>query len=523
MLAAPVALTDHAGHWNCTVVPSNNPGFTLTAKHPDFADTQMVSASPWADKESKRKTADAWAGTLLTVMGDSVGLKGHVTDEAGMPITGAKIEHAPSSDDARITRTDTNGDFVLRKLKAEDFSFAVSAERYAPEYRVVNLREAQQPVNIALKPGATLRLKLVDQTGAAVSGAQVILEQWGENRWALSWRPKSDADGEIEWHSAPPKEQLEFCARKDGWCYTRDVHVTADGSEHTITMLPALTLSGLATDADTGLPLAHFKVIPGYGTGDGEQVWERLNAREGSDGHFEMLFEESRQPWQLRVEAAGYEPFVAEPILPNYTGTFQVAMKPVSESDSVRGVVLLPDGRPAAGAQLALLSLDYGVTLEAAKFSDRGAGSLTNSDSSGAFAFPANRRAHSVAAVSSAGFVKLRVKSTVEPVTLRLQPWGRIEGSLSQSARARPLQDITVLDNAALNHRGAVALDPNTFRANPDSEGRFTIEHVPPGSFQVGINRQMGTPWTCLTDVQVQPGETAQVMLGGSGRTVVAN
>src|SRR5262249_43130719 len=161
--------------------------------------------------------------------------------------------------------------------------------------------------------------------------------------------------------------------------------------------------------------------------GRGEQVWERLDTRPGDNGWFTLVFSESKQPWRFRIEADGFQPFVSNELSPGLSGVYEVALKRANPAQAIRGVVLLPNGAPAAGVSVALLTLDYNVMLRKAKFDANGIDILTNTDVSGNFAFQPNPRAHSVAAVAEAGFVKLRVKSAAEPVTLRLQPWGRVE------------------------------------------------------------------------------------------------
>jgi len=523
MQDAPVAISDGKGHWSCCVIPDKNPGFSLKAKHPQFADTAIASSYPGSAEDEKNREAiqQLWAGRLLTMLGQALEVKGRVTDKAGQPIAGARVDHMPSSDAALLFRTDANGEFRIPKLKSGQFGFAVSSEGFAPEYREVEVQAGLEAIQISLKPGALLRLRVVDEAGREIPGATVGMEQWGEHRGALKWSAQSGADGRIEWRSAPRGEELELFARKEGWCYTRDVHATADSQEHTITMKPALTLIGHVTDADTGAPVESFKVIPGFGEGRGEQVWYRGDTRLGTNGQFKLVFGESRQPWQLLVEAEGYQPMVAGPIPPDYSGLYEVVLKRADPSAGMRGVVLLPNGAPAAGASVALLTLDYNVSLRPGRFRDEGFGNLTNTDGAGKFAFSANPRAHSVAAVSTAGFAKMRVKNPATPVTLRLEWWGRIEGTVADATRALPIEGLVLEDDTAWNYHGAVVPDINAFQEKADESGHFVFKQVPPGSFSLYINRQMGTPLSCRTEVEVRPGETSQVTIGGIGRTVI--
>jgi RNA polymerase sigma factor (sigma-70 family) len=522
MFEAPVATSDSEGHWLCAVIPQENPGFSLKAKHPDFAPTPIASSNSWSRVEQKDQETlqQLWAGTLVAKLGPALEIRGRVTDEKGEPLVAARVDHNPASSDALHIKTDTNGGFVIPKLKSGKYGLAVSAEGFAPEYREVDVQPGLEPLPIVLKPGAVLRLRLQDEAGTAVRGATVILEQWGQQRQALNWSAQTDDDGRIEWTSAPRDERLELCARGDGWCYTRGVIVTADGEEHTITMKPALTLDGYVTDAVTGDAIGSFKVFPGYGEGRGEQVWERGDTRQGLHGNFTLVFGESQQPWQLRVEAEGYEPFTSGPVPPDYLGRYEVGLKRADAHSRIRGVVLLPNGSPAAGASVALLTLDYGATLRPGSFVEQGYGNLAKADAAGHFTFVANARAHSVAAVSAAGFIKKRVRNPAEPVTLKLERWGTIEGTVAESLRVRPMEWLALEDDTTWNYHGSVGLDINAFQAKPDANGHFVFKQAPAGWFSLYINRRMGTPMSWRTPVEVRPGETTSVRIGGAGRTV---
>ena len=523
MFESPVATTDDEGRWICSVIPSDNRGFTLTAKHPDFAPTQIESSDPNQNQpDSNRETLQQlWAGTLLTTMRHGLTLVGRVTDAADQPVVGARIEHNPASTQPLALQTDANGRFAVPKLTAGEFEFMVSAAGFAPEFRKVNLKEGMDPLEIKLQPGALLLLRVVDDQGLAVPDATIGLQALGEHHNVLQWSARSDSNGRIKWDSAPARDTLELYAHKDGWCYTRQIDVMADGQEHTINLQRVLKLSGNVVDAKTGAAVPTFSVFPGYGEGSGESVWFRGETQHGTNGAFTLEFKENRQPWRVQVEAEGYQPMISDPIPPYYTGTMGVSLQAANPAKAIRGLVLSPDGTPADGAQVAILSLDYSASLGQAKFRDNGTGILTNTDASGWFNFPPNPREHSVAAVNAAGFAKLRVQDPREPVTLQLQPWGRIEGTVAEKERSLPIESIVLMDDTAMNYHGALSLDINNFSAKPDSSGRFSFENVPGGCFTLYICRGMGIPFSCQTEVVVRPGETTVANIGGKGYTVV--
>src|SRR5205085_11897568 len=106
------------------------------------------------------------------------------------------------------------------------------------------------------------------------------------------------------------------------------------------------------------------------------------------------------------------------------------------------GVVLGIDGKPASGAQVALLSLDHNVRLQPTHTFEGNKRWLVRCNPQGEFQFPASRSAHSVAAVSRDGYEHVRVVNVSESVTLQLKPWGRVEGTVDPAAKAHPVETI---------------------------------------------------------------------------------
>ncbi len=326
-----VARTDAQGWWTCAAIPAANHGpFQLTARHPDFRPARIIYAPPRTSSEGEDSQAlqQLWEGKMVTRMEAGLTVKGRVLDEFGGPITDALVSHEPYSTEALSVSTDANGNFAFNGLEAGDFDFAVSAPGFSPQYRQVSVQETDEPVQVRLKPGALLRLRLVDSQGQPVAAAKVGLEQWGEHRQKLKWSSESDADGRITWTSAPVAEELELYAVKDGWCYSRELRFKADGNEHQVVMQRVLEIAGLVTDATTGRPISNVKAFPGYG--QGADAWQRIATRHGKDGGFVVRFEEQQNPWRVRVEAEGYTAFESEPLPPDFSGTLKITLRPAA-------------------------------------------------------------------------------------------------------------------------------------------------------------------------------------------------
>jgi len=350
----------------------------------------------------------------------------------------------------------------------------------------------------------------VDEHGIEVPDATVGLEQWGEYRQALEWEAKTDRDGRIEWLSAPAEGELELYGRKDGFAMTRDVKLTADGQEHILHLHHALDVYGRVFDGQTGYGIREFKVVPGYGYEyhDSEQHWFALETVAGTNGLFKLTFQDA-PPWRLRIMAPGYEDWISAALETNQRSAMLDI--PLKRSGWVEGIVLSPDRKPALGAQVALLSLDHNVRLLPRGVFVGDKRWLTTSDSQGGFRFPVNRSAHSIAVVSTEGYAHARVRDFGQMITLQLERWGRVSGTIDVAAKRYPVESIRLYDPAVDNFQGRVAL--GDYSAKLDGAGRFTFEKVPPGEFSVFINSLRGLSYHHQTPLTVTPGETTEVTI----------
>ncbi len=528
ILPAVVARSDQNGWWTCAVLDPNGNYFPgLLARHPDFAPTE-IAVFQWPGRTNtvhREQMELLWAGKLVTTMGRALTLTGRVLDEQGQPIAGAQVAHQPASLRPTETETSSDGSFAFRGLGAGDFDFIVTAPGFAQEYRKVNMSGAMPPVEVRLKPGGLLRLRFVDERGGHVPDAWVALTgPGGGYSPGTHWSGRSGPDGRIEWNSAPPDRVLDLCASMG--IMTRGIRLKADGQEHVIALKRPPLVTGRVVDADTGEPIAGVKAFPGYGMED--HCWERGDTWRSTNDTFRVRFTENKLPWRVRVEAEGYEAFVSEPLARDFSGSLDVALHRPDLSRAVRGIVVQADGQPAAGAEVALLTLEHGAWLGQARFAYREADDklIVNADADGQFVFgpdPATRTAHTIIAVSRDGFARVRVRQPIAPLTIRLQPWGRVEGTIDPSAHQRPVDSLEMEDRTAYSYQGSLRLDVATaFRLRPVEGDRFTFEFVPPETFCIHLSAGSGVPYPQHhhTWVTIPAGETAKVVIAETGYRV---
>lgn len=511
-----VTRADERGRWRIGFVPDQHRGFQLEATHSEFPNTLIAGVQPdeFGATAERDEVKQLWAETLRTRLQPGFTLAGSVHDEHGAAIANARIQERS---DTEVFPTDGAGQFRVRKLPPGKWSFVVTAEGFAPIRTNAMIGAIGEPLVITLQTGGVLRVRVVDELGTEVPGITIGLEEWGEGHDDFGWKGTTDRNGRVEWRSAPRGEPFDLYATGENYCHTRRGRVQADGSEHLLHVRQQLVVHGRVVNAETGRGIRDFKVVPASDEGEGQ--WDLGNTVRGTNGVFKLTFTEAEAPWVLRVSADEYEDWISAPITNRESAVLDIALKKSRLEESVRGIVELPDGTPAAGAIVGLLTFDNDFTLRK-KTLEGNKRWLKTTGPGGEFAFTANRLAHSVAAVGEAGFVVARVPDPREPVTLRLQPWGRIEGEVAPDAQANPIQELRLYDPFAQNYQGKVSL-LDSYAVKPGPGMRFVFENVPPGEFAVSINSGLGIPFHHLTLVRVSPGETAHCTLGNGSGTVI--
>lgn len=500
-----VGVTDAKGRWTCATIPPARDRFAFEFEHPDYAreDSLAVNRDD-ATAVGQEVLALVAAGRMVTTMQPGMIVYGQVVNASGEPVPDARI--ATSWHEAAVT-TDIHGEFSLGPLRQGSIRLVATADGYAPR-RFDAGREG--PVRVSLHPGGVLRVRMVTPNGDPIAGATLALQD-GFGEGALGWDGRSDDEGRIEWRSAPPGGRFTFTAYAPGHQYARNVPLTVDGPEHTMVLHPVLVVAGAVVDATTGEPVARFKAIPGNGREFPN--FDRSQLFYGTDGAYRLDFDEAGEP-VVRIEAEGYETTLGHPVPgPDGRPRCDFELRREDPNHAVRGVVLNADGTPAAGAEVALCTLETSVTLGPGRFLRREGGIHTVTDDAGRFAFPVVRAPHTVVAVSVLGFGLAGIPGN-GPATIRLEPFGSIEGVVSRDRQPQPGLDVVLSEPSFLFQAGCVSPDVATFQQRTDAAGRFLMTWVPGGDYLLYLNPGLGISFTDETPVTVTSGRSATVTVG---------
>ncbi|MGC8638424.1 MAG: carboxypeptidase-like regulatory domain-containing protein, partial [Isosphaeraceae bacterium] len=102
---------------------------------------------------------------------------GKVTDEAGKPIAGA-LGRAKLVNVSREARTGADGIYRLAGCEPRAVRIVVSAKGRATDTKEVTVAKAMDPVDFQMKPGGTIRVRVLDDQGKPIPRASIFFQKW---------------------------------------------------------------------------------------------------------------------------------------------------------------------------------------------------------------------------------------------------------------------------------------------------------------------------------------------------------
>jgi uncharacterized GH25 family protein len=284
------------------------------------------------------------------------------------------------------------------------------------------------------------------------------------------------------------------------------------GAEAKRTAPNALCISGRVLDAADGTPVPRFHITPGLrreGNFERER-WQRANAAEGTNGSFLIEMSGKGGGVVFRVEAPGYLPVISEPLALGETNCVLM----LTRGNGPRGTVRLPDGTPLPNTEVIYPSGDEQTSIAP----DGRAGTFGQyekqvTDSTGRFGFAPKLGQGELVAGCPRGFGRLSLASSGGTNDLVVQPWAEVRGRLVKGGKPIPNEHVDLSFRAEWKPgRPHIGLHGTI----TDEQGRFTIDHVPPGELQLTTRapvEQSRGAWTEQRQryFAVQPGEKADL------------
>jgi protocatechuate 3,4-dioxygenase beta subunit/peroxiredoxin len=487
--------TDDQGRWRFTGAPARLDSLQFNVSHAQFATGSF-------DAPTNVKLDDLRAERAVMVLKEGITVAGRVTDTAGNPIAGAELLAGQDYNGRDRTTTDAAGHFEFPHLRtlAESFLLTVQAKGYAPQRKELPSQKGLAPVEFVLQPAKLLLGRVVDGAGRPVEGVYIAAERWNQYR-TLRWSSTTAAEGTFACEYAPA-DAIEIRIEKEGY-RTIWPQVVANNQEQTFVLAKPMTIQGSVTDSQTGKPVGRFKLIPGLEGARGNLAkWQTTDSwtRWFTDGRYSYTFSADAQAYGVRIEAEGYAPVESRFVDANETGaTIDVVL---TKGEGPWGYVFDAETHPVAGVEVCWASR---ASIQNGQVLNTSGVARTTTGSDGHFVFPADGQKDFLFVLCDQGMGIVSWEEFAKTGAVTLTPWARVQGDLRlgrQPGAGRKLQ------LACYNK-----LIPNNISARcettTDGNGRFAFERVYPGDFTL-YNQTY----------HVLPGQTLELHLGGTGRTV---
>jgi protocatechuate 3,4-dioxygenase beta subunit len=488
---------------------------------------------------------EATAKTTLQV---GVVVTGKVTDETGKPIAKALVRTRVGND-ARSAFTGKDGTYrlegcgttqeggggvliagangVVRRegAKPGEVTIVASAKGRAAQVKHADIGPVRGPVDFDLKPGGTIRVRVLDEKGRPAPNATVFIQAWrGDfDYFQFDRAPReADVDGVWEWHEAPPGDLSASISRPNGMTLNNRP-LSAQKEEYVFRVPPALVISGKVVDAETKQPIKTFRAVRGTRWTEQQQVyWDTNNKVVGAEGAYHMRETWETSAYLVRIEADGYLHGVSRSIKSD-EGKVEVDFELLKGKDVV-ATVLTPEGVPAGGAKVAVIGGNVAAVINQGEIDIKGGRrDIQEADATGRFRVATKNDEFWLVVTHQSGFAELTGLPNSNPRVIKLAPWARIEGTFQLAHK--PQADVEIsLDNAQFFGRNASPVDQGA--QTTDLHGRFAFDRVMPGKRQITAKRTSGegdSETTCSRSMAVDcpAGKTARVDFETDGRPVI--
>jgi uncharacterized GH25 family protein len=518
-------VTDANGKWRFDSVPVSLGSVSLSIDHPDFKPGyQELGRAGFG-------LANGAEPTGKLVMDRGLTVTGKVTDEDGKPIAGARVR-TKFMNDVREASTGEDGSYRLVGCEPQSARIVVSAKYRATDMKELNLGEGIGSVDFRMKPGGTVRIRVLDDQGNPAPKARIFFQQW---RGRFSYfefdhvSQYANDDGTWVWNEAPLDEfRADICPPTDSGMQLVEQPLIAREAEYVFRLPPALVVSGQVIDAETKEPIKEFRVVPGVRRPNKRVYWSTREGFTAKDGRYEVRERRVTDAFLVRIEANGYDAAISREIQAT-EGKISVdfALKPGKD---VAGKVVTPGLQPAKGAIVALGIEGTQINIKNGEF-DNGSTHCDRkiADEAGRFRFPSQDKDFQLIITHPSGYARINATPGWETMKIiRLEPWARVEGTFRIGRK--PTSDvplgIRIFNGDSHGPNGPNLFTQHTAVTGPD--GKFVFERVIPGQGRIGRELFLtvddgarAVTSTCQVAANFPAGKTTRLELGGTGRAVV--
>lgn len=522
--------TNEEGKWLWEAAPQDLSRIKLSVSHPDYVSTvfnpEMVA--------SKSHIVQLQKGHEIA---------GQVTNSSGASIAGAVIRLGNSSELTELptTQSDADGKFTLRQCPAGNSHLTIQAPGYAPQIKLVAVPVRSAGLVLPLLPGRDLKVRVVDRAGKPLEGATFSPRGWPAilrspiegkvvSLWdgALITELRTNSEGRATWSDAPESEV--FCdVTHPRMKPARDILLKTTPAEHVITLAPELVVQGHVKDS-SGKPIENFQVLHGLVSTDKSPVnWSLDECEFPGKGAYRIRLQASAAGHLLKVAAPGFLSQATPEIRAD--GGAETRDLVLSPARGPTGVVLLPDGTAAVGAQIGVSLPGKQARIENGAFDQRIQKIETvTTDQQGRFLFPNPvTEPYVLALIHDKGAAEVTGSQLKKSSLIKLHAWGQIQGRSIASLRPDEMCEVSThatRDNVWTMEREATPRWESV--AKTDNTGKFQATRIFPGDVTIGRTTYQKNPggrqrigYSYEEQIHVFSGKVTTATVGGSGRTIV--
>ncbi len=294
-------------------------------------------------------------------------LHGQVLEASGDPLPGARVMYrsAPPADPMaapdrfddlvhRHARSDAAGRFRLAGLPAGEGTLTIQAEDRVTLHQSITL-PADGDAVYTLETGRSVSLRIVDEDGAPLAGARLLLATDVSRRDPMqprdTVRGESDAEGRVVLRALTAGRYRLSVDADDHYGHFDPVEIT-DETERLddLVMTRGLEITGTVSEAD-GAPVAGARVGAMMQRPARGMPWMERDAETDAEGAF-RIGGLPEGVYRLGVrDARTFEELSTVPDVPAGSEDLVVIL---AERHTIPLRVLGPDGRPAAGAEFSV-------------------------------------------------------------------------------------------------------------------------------------------------------------------------
>ena len=198
--------------------------------------------------------------------------------------------------------------------------------------------------------------------------------------------------------------------------------------------------------------------------------------------------------------------------------TKAAAAEAVNNAGLVWGILKSPEGQPLPNVEVYLSTASVKVPVYTER-SDKVQTTVTGPD--GRFAFPEDGANRAAIVVHEKGYGQASVSELEKKPEIMLQPWAHIEGTLREGNKIISEQKVHLSRT-----RFGSKTEDRTYcafhdtEATTDAQGHYSFDRVAPGDTWISWKKRNGDYDLQYRYVDVQPGESLTIDIGGRGRPI---